>query len=63
MATVNSPLASGPGYGVTSNFTIDHATIDNQYQYYIKLVLPPRPDGFTDDYGFFYALILYEYPA
>lgn len=63
MATVHSPLASGPGYGVTSNFTINHATIDNQYQYYIKLTLPPRPDGFSDDYGFYYALILYEYPA
>jgi len=63
LATVNSPLASGPGYGVTSDFTIDYATIDNQYQYYIELTLPPRPDGFPNDYGFFYALILYEYPA
>ena len=63
LATVNSPLASGPGDGVTSDFTIDHATIDNQYQYYIELILPPRPDGFSDDYGFRYALILYEYPA
>jgi hypothetical protein len=62
MATVNSPLASGPGYGVTSDFTINNATIDNQYQYYIELTLPPRPDGFSNDYGFFYALILYEYP-
>ncbi len=63
LATVNSPLASSPGYGVTSNFTINHATIDNSWQYYIKLRLPPRPDGFPNDYGFFYALILYEYPA
>lgn len=63
LATVNSPLASGPGYGVTSDFTINNATIDNQYQYYIELTLPPRPDGFPNDYGFFYALILYEYPA
>ena len=29
LATVNSPKASGPGYGVTSNFTINYATIEN----------------------------------
>jgi hypothetical protein len=61
LATANSPQASGPGYGVTSDFTIDYPTIDNQYQYYINVSLPPRPDGFPNDYSFFYALILYEY--
>lgn len=61
LATVHSPQSSGPGYGVTSNFTISYATIDNSWQYYIVIRIPPRPIGDPVDYGFQYVIILYEY--
>ena len=65
LATVNSPHVSGPGLGLTSNFTISYATIDNSWQYYIWVRIPPPynqpfPEP-TLRYGFEYALILYEY--
>ena len=65
LATVNSPQAAGPGNGVTSNFTISQPTINNVWQYYIKVRIPPPYDQpFPEPslkYRFHYALILYEY--
>lgn len=65
LATVNSPKAGGSGSGLTSNFTISYPPIDNSWQYYIWVHIPPPysqpfPES-TLRYNFLYALILYEY--
>lgn len=56
---MSSLFSSGEAsYGSSYDDTIDYATVDNQYGYYLLVQLEPYPD-----HVFYYAVIEYEYPA
>ncbi len=63
MVHLESPEKDGPGWGYSTDYRINNSTIDNYYQYYISVLLPPSHEVPFLDYAFCYAIIEYEYPA
>ncbi len=59
MTNVNS--YASPGYGSTISTIIDYATIDNAYQYFIIVWMPPSVD--TALYRLQYLVLEYNYPS
>jgi hypothetical protein len=61
MAYLQSPEKGAPGWGSSNTNIIEHSIIDNYYQYYLRVRLPPA-DETGIDYIFYYAIIAFEYP-